>query len=739
MFHGLFLVFLASANLAFGGGVQPLPALPNGAVANSVQTDLAGNIYVAGEFFPNPTNPNAPAHAFAGKLAPDGSEVIWWTQLAGSKDDRALAMALGADNSAYVTGTTSSADFPTTPGSMQPTASVAGGAFAAKLNPAGGVIYSTYVGGSAGTSGNAIAVDSSGDAFVTGALGLGGVFPTTPGAVMGATSTSEETAYLLELDPAGSTALVAIAGFGGYQIAVDAEGNIYAAGAFVGPLAPTTPGAVQSTAARNICIEGFSMASPCIYQHIAKIDPTGTKLIYATYIAGEYGAVPQGMAVDSTGNVIVAGSTNSFDYPTTPGAYQPEYFGEPEEAQAVLLTVAPISAGYVTKLNASGTGLLWSTYFGGSGTTRSGSLPMGDSIAGMAIDAGGNILFAGLAYSSDLPGLWMTPLTSRPTYSNPLNFVARLSPDGSTLSPTLLLPSATALGGIAVRTDGTAIFGSPLATASLSPIARVAAICDSADNAKLVSIAPGQLLTLYGTDLAPTDPALPANGFPTAFNGVTVTFNGIAAPILYTSGIQINLQVPYEVAGQSQVTMQISSQSVSPAVSESYTLAGVDYQPSVFLSSAGFQQPFLDITTCNSQQVAGLQPLALNADGTLNSCSNPAVSGSAVTIFLNGLGITSPSEMTGAMNSSPIAVTPGVTLLVGDPTAVNILSTETLPASITGLAQVQIEVTSTSPFLNILLQEGSAGTVRVRGPGVVIWIKPNGSAASFKAAPVTRK
>jgi uncharacterized protein (TIGR03437 family) len=363
----------------------------------------------------------------------------------------------------------------------------------------------------------------------------------------------------------------------------------------------------------------------------------------------------------------------------------------------------------------------------------------------MAIDASGDILIAGLASSSDLPGLWATPVASRPAIENPLNFVARLSPDGSTLSPTELLESSTTGGAIAVRAGGTAIFGSPLVKVSLSSVGRVAAIADSADNAKLGSVAPGQLLTLYGTDLAPADPAQPSNGFPASFNGVTVTFNGIAAPILYTSGIQINLQAPYEVAGENEVTMQVTSNSVSPQVSESYILAVVPSQPSVFLSPSSFSQPLFDISTCKGQSVAGLQPLALNADGTLNSCANPAAHGSTVTIFLNGIGVTSPPQMTGALASSITALRPSATLanalgLICEPVLALcppfganaiVLSTNTVPGSIASVAQVQMQVNSAYPFLNIPLavqQESVSATgdttlvqTMVRGPGILIW------------------
>jgi len=153
-------------------------------------------------------------------------------------------------------------------------------------------------------------------------------------------------------------------------------------------------------------------------------------------------------------------------------------------------------------LNATGTGLLWSTFFGGSGA-RIGSFVVGDSIAGLAADAGGNVWIAGSANSTDLPGLWTTPVASRPVAVNGQSspaFVTRLSADGGTISPTQLLATLR----IAVRADGTAVVvGSEIDMVSAPAPSRVTMIADPADNAKLVSVAPGQLLTLYGTNLAP--------------------------------------------------------------------------------------------------------------------------------------------------------------------------------------------------------------------------------------------
>jgi uncharacterized protein (TIGR03437 family) len=665
MIRGILLFALLSVYQVFGG-VQNLPALPCGACAVAVQVDASGNIYVAGSIVPQAPKATADTtDAFAAKLSPDGSQVIWFTTLAGSSADSASALALGPDGSVYLMGDSVSADFPTTKGSMQPAMGNAAQAFAAKLSATGAMVYATFIGGTAVTYSGSVVVDAAGHAFLTGTTGLAG-FPTTPGAVVGDPSVYTElvvdyqTGFIVELNPSGSAAVVAIRGFGGHRIAVDAQGNIYAAGSFAGqsgPLAPTTPGAFQTSAAHQICLGlGLFGAFPCTYQHIAKVDPTGTQLIYATYIAGQLGAVPYGIAVDGSGNAIVAGFTNGSDYPVTPGAYQSLYAANP---QFILLPIAnlepPPTAGYVTKLNATGTGILWSTYFGGSGLPSYGDGPVnGDSINSMAIDASGNIVIGGSAGSSDLPGLWATPVASRPILNGNTGFVARFSPDGGALSATQLFPTR-GTGGvrIAVRSDGTVVaLGTVPSIVSFPPNGRVYAIADPADNARVVNVAPGQLLTLYGTNLAPSSPAAPSNGFPTSFNGVTVTFNGVPAPILYTSGIQINLQVPYEIAGQTQAAMQVSSQLAATPVSESYILGVSAIQPSVFLSAANFGGPIFGELACNGIMYPGVQALALNADGSVNSCTNPAAQGSAVSIFVNGLGVTSPSLSTGAINST---------------------------------------------------------------------------------------
>lgn len=389
------------------------------------------------------------------------------------------------------------------------------------------------------------------------------------------------------------------------------------------------------------------------------------------------------------------------------------------------LSQVPEAVGYLTKLNASGTALVWSTFFGGVGTPA--------QIGAIAIDAAGNIVFTGTGYSSDLPGLSTTPVASRPTSTNPLAFVARLSPDGTILSPTQLLPPLHFGGPVAVRGDGTVLVasydgnGSVLQAVSLSTAAtRVTVIADSADNARLSSVAPGQLITLYGNNLAPAAPG--AIDLTQPLPGLSLKFNGIAAPLLYASATQINLQVPFEIAGQIQVTMEVSSALASPPVSESHILAVIDRQPSVFLLPEDFTGTVFDAASCNGQNVSGLRPLALNADGTLNTCANPAPSGSAVTIFMNGLGVTTPPQTTGTLSNSLTALSPGpVPLISPGQASATILSTSTIPGVIAGVAQVRIQLSSPSGSVTIPMYvpfpSGNA-EVFVRGPGLLIWVVP---------------
>lgn len=716
---------LCLALAAFGGEVQLLPSLPSGVSPMALQLDSSGNIYVAGSMTPqNPKSSSDTSDAFVAKVSPDGSSVIYFRAIAGSGRDLANALWIGADGSAYVVGTTSSADLPATPGALQTTLGATQGsrsqAFAAKLDPTGAIHYLTYLGGAAVTSGDALAVDAAGEVYVTGGASSNG-FPVTPGAVTGASL-----GYVMKLDATGSTLLLAAIGFGGSLIALDSHGNIYVAGDDIELPGSTatlaTPGAFQTKVAFNICSSTLEIADQCGYQFVQKADPTGTKLIYATYVAGSFGATPAAMTVDGSGNVILAGTTNSADYPVTSGAFQAEYLANalppPQLVVPMYASYPPPSTGFVTKLNSTGSGLVWSTFFGGS---------VYDAISSMRVDADGNVYVAGQANSPDLPGLSATPANCRPSLNQGLGFVGRLSADGATAALTQIIYGApsctygtcyegvTSSGAwlLAPLVAGTAVVvgqNGVIATVNLLAPGPLACLVDFADNVQLRSVAPGQILSLFGTpfgiEVLPIQSPQPP---PPSYNGFTVTFNGVAAPLLYTSGEQINLQVPYEVAGQSSVLLQIM---IGASLVDSRTLTVVPQQPSVALSPAAFNTSIPNVSSCGTTFNAP-QALALNSDGTVNTCSNPAVHGSVITLIINGLGVTSPAQTTGSISPpQPVGLLPAVT-------GTGVISTTTLPGVIDGVAGVRVQVQQVGPVYLGLEVNG----LPVRQPDVVVWTK----------------
>jgi len=382
------------------------------AFGNAIAVDVSGNAYVAGSTTSSnfPTTPGAfqttsgggPYKAYVTKLNATGSALVYSTYLGGSGDDEGNGIAVDALGSAYVTGDTASFNFPTTPGAFQTALLGSQAAFVTKLNTAGSApVYSTYLGGSGWAGGTAIAVDVSGNAYVTGTA-TSPDFPTTPGALQTAYGGASET-FVTKLNAAGS-ALVYSTFLGGSNgnsngssgIAVDASDNAYVTGSTYSSNFPTTPGAFQT--AYGGAWDVF----------VAKLNATGSALAYSTYLGGSAFDYGEGIAVDASGNAYVTGATPG-GFPITPGAFQTGYGGGQFDA-------------FVSKLNASGSVLLYSTYLGGSGF---------DWGFGIAVDASGNAYVTGLAESGfpTTPGAFQTTMGI-----NFVAFVSKLSL-GSFVSP----------------------------------------------------------------------------------------------------------------------------------------------------------------------------------------------------------------------------------------------------------------------------------------------------------------
>jgi hypothetical protein len=300
--------------------------------------------------------------AFVAKLNADGSGLVYATYLGGSPTpnrkgdvdhtELARAVALDDNGNAYMVGQTSAGDFPTTSGAFQTTLKVgdnqAMDGFVTKLGPTGGLVYSTFLGGELGSDdARAVAVDASGNAYVGGST-FAGDFPTTAGAFDRVQHGGEDV-FVAKLNATGSS-LVYSTLLGGADnelpdgIAVDSAGNAYLSGSTRSVEFPTTAGSFQPTHSGGgfaDLFEGF----------VTKVDPTGSGLAYSTFLGGT--RVDRGglLALDSAGNAHVVVGTQSPEFPTTPGAYDPVFTGTSE--------------GALVKLNATGSGLVYSTFLNG--------------------------------------------------------------------------------------------------------------------------------------------------------------------------------------------------------------------------------------------------------------------------------------------------------------------------------------------------------------------------------------
>ncbi|MGI8549220.1 MAG: SBBP repeat-containing protein [Dehalococcoidia bacterium] len=316
--------------------------------------------------------------------------LVYSTYLGGSGGQAGEGIAVDSDGNAYVTGFTSSADFGKAAGSAPATLPGPQPAFVAKLNPSGtALVYSTYIGGNGYDRGAAIAVDSAGSAYITGNT-TSTNFPTTAGAIGPAGGTrSSPTGFVTKLKPDGSgpaySTYLGGSGAGeidsGNGIAVDSTGNVYVSGYTTNTDFPTTNGAFQQTRAQDDQV-GF----------VTKLNPTAaaTAPLYSTYLGGSGADQANGIDVDGSNNAYVTGYTNSPDFPTKAGVYQ--------------RTLPGTQAAFVSKVNASGADLVYSTYLGGNGRDQGNSI---------AVDATGNAYVAGQTSSANFAtsGAFQTTLS----------------------------------------------------------------------------------------------------------------------------------------------------------------------------------------------------------------------------------------------------------------------------------------------------------------------------------------
>lgn len=343
---------------------------------HGIAVDASGNAYVTGSTYSTnfPTarsfqgSGGGDSDAFIAKLNVPGTALVYSTYLGGKGGDGGTGIAVDASGNAFVTGFTSSTNFPTAR-PFQASNKGKGDAFVTKLNAAGSaIVFSTYLGGSGEDSGLGITVDSSGNAYVAGTTPSTNFPSKSP---FQASSGGGNDIFVAKLNAAG-TGLVYSTYLGGggedfsYGIALDNAGNAYVTGVTTSTNFPMARSLQESNRGRG---DAF----------VTKLDPTGTTLVYSTYIGGRGGDHGTGIAVDSYGNAYVVGYTDSADFPT---------------ANPFQASFNDVIDSFVVKLNAAGSALIYSTYLGGDG---------GDFASAIALDAEGNAYVTGNTFSTDFP------------------------------------------------------------------------------------------------------------------------------------------------------------------------------------------------------------------------------------------------------------------------------------------------------------------------------------------------
>ena len=398
---------------------------------------------VAGNYIASPKAPNAVGIQLAAydrtKPVIVDPVLLYSTYLGGSGNEAGVefghhGIAVDSTGNAHITGATDSLDFLGITGSSLQ--SVYGGGtsdvYVMKLNATGSsILWATYLGGIAYDRGSAIALDPSGNAYVTGYTNstttTGSTFPVTPGAFQ--TTGPANKAFVSKLSADGATLMYSTllgasssGGDRGHSIAVDAGGHAYVTGQTRGSTFPLTPGAFQTVHGGNTD-DAF----------LTKLNPAGNGLIYSTFVGGNGNELGFSLAIDTSGNAYVSGWTSSTNFPgASSSPIGPTY-------------KAGGFDGFAFKLNASGTALDWSTYLGGTAD---------DLGRAIAVDSFGNAYATGQTASSDFPvtaGSLQTTIGSAGQYDA---YVTKIDGGGQLVYSTYL-GSTFYDGGFAIVVDST--------------------------------------------------------------------------------------------------------------------------------------------------------------------------------------------------------------------------------------------------------------------------------------------
>ncbi|MBN8886222.1 MAG: SBBP repeat-containing protein [Rudaea sp.] len=391
-----------------------------------IAVDAIGDAYVVGSIYSDVCSmpPCGSGDVFVAKLSRDGTQSMYTTILGGSGQDFGHAIAVDSQGRAYVTGYTRSADFPTKSAIQNQYAiGTTQNAFVTRLDVHGALSYSTYLGGESSDTGEGIAVDANGNAYVTGYTSSSR-FPTTQGALQ-TNLNGLQNAFVAKIAPSGSTLVYStLLGGNDYDfgsgIAIDTAGNAYVTGTTSFIQSSTFPVTAHAYQAK----QGGGSSDA----FVSKLSADGSTLLYSTFLGGNGYDAGRSIAVDTGGNAYVAGFTQSKAFPTTAGVVQP--------------TLKGTTDAFVAKLSSDGSTLVYSTYLGGSGS---------DSAYSIAVGANGNAYVTGFTQSTDFP----TSSDAIKTGSGITRaaFVAVLNSNGGQLNYSTYLGGSNSDGGRGLAVD----------------------------------------------------------------------------------------------------------------------------------------------------------------------------------------------------------------------------------------------------------------------------------------------
>jgi uncharacterized protein (TIGR03437 family) len=718
-----YLTYLGGSNTDVIGNIT---YSPSGNPTQGVAVDQAGNVYVTGYTqstdFPlqSPVQSGNTANAptgFVAKLNPAGSQLIYSTYIGGSifqdnSTTRPYAIAVDGSGSAYVTGFTSSAQFPVTAGAYQTVCGAvinnktncpnAQSAFLTKLNPSGSLVYSTFLGHSNEIA-VAVAVDSHGQAYVAGNSGdqcdqsgnppgIVNCFPTTANAVLPGSAFNhtlnpgnfnQGSAFISVFDAAGANLLYSslYGGLGSSAtgnngkpgnngptfasgVAVDGLGNFYLAGTTDSNQIPVTPGAFQTTYYGPPIVGGFESRG-----FVAKFSPVsgaGASLVYATYLGGtdpnqvSYQDVVAGIAADAAGNAYMSGNA-SYDFPVTVGANNSTPCPSANSCQ---------NRGFLAKLNPAGTALVWATFVGTG--TPGPTLSAASTISPPRLDARGNVYVGGIAGNNTEYPL-LNPLQPANGFGGA--YVTMYDPTGSAMYFSTVIYDPTGNGavfnsGVDVDAQGniyvagyTSRGGLPATTGAFQSAIKGAGSDGFVAKISAPVIAPAPTITAVVNA---------EGGVPTIAPNTWVEINGLnLAPVPDSRTWQgsdfVNSQMPVQLDGVSatvngipayvyyispaQLNILTPPDAISGSVPVQVTNNGA--MSATFMVQAQAESPSFFVFN------GGPYIAATHADGSLigptalyPGLSTPAQPGETIVLYANGFGPTSIPVVSGAESQS---------------------------------------------------------------------------------------